>query len=68
VTTSTTNTVVGSIDQSTPTSWGYVYSGAQTVDIKVIKAGYVPYMIYGLSLTTTDSSLPVSQVADRNYQ
>jgi hypothetical protein len=68
ITTSDTNTVVGSIDQTTPTSWGYVYSGAQIVDVKIIKAGYVPYVIYDLSLTTVDSSLPISQTIDRAYQ
>jgi hypothetical protein len=68
VTTSDTNTTVGSVDQNTPTSWVYEYSGAQTVDIKIVKAGYVIYMIYDLSLTTTNSSLPISQVIDRAYQ
>lgn len=68
VTTSDTNTVVGSVDQTTPTSWGYVFSGAQTVDVKIIKAGYVPYMIYDLALAAADSSLPISQVIDRAYQ
>lgn len=67
VTTSDTNTVVGSVDQTGPTSWGYTYSGAQLVDVKVIKAGYVPYVIYDLSLGLTDSTLPIAQVADRNY-
>jgi hypothetical protein len=67
ITTSDTNTVVGSIAQTTPTSWAYVYSGAQTVDIKIIKAGYEVYTVYDLALTTTDSSLPIAQRIDRAY-
>jgi len=67
VTTSNTVAVVGSVDSNPTTSWGYVFSGAQTVDVKFIKAGYVPYIIYDLSLTATDSSIPVSQVIDRAY-
>jgi hypothetical protein len=68
ITTSNTNTVVGSVDQNATSSWGYTYSGAQTVDVKIIKAGFVPYTVYGLALTTADSSLPIAQTADRNYQ
>ena len=68
VTTSGTNTIVGSVDQNSTASWGFTYSGAQTVDVKVIQAGYVPYIVYGLVLAASDSSLPIAQSADRNYQ
>jgi hypothetical protein len=68
VTTSNTNTTVGSVDQNATSSWGYTYSGAQMVDIKIIKAGFVPYAIYDLVLTTTNSTIPIAQTADRNYQ
>lgn len=62
-----TNVLLAQIDANAATSWGYVYSGAQSVDVGFVKPGYVPYYIRNLSLTTTDSSLPVSLVMDRNY-
>ena len=65
VLTAGTTTVLYSIDAGT--TYSYTYSGAQTVDIGFIKQGYVPYYIRGLSLTTTDSSIPVAMTADRNY-
>lgn len=68
ITTSDTNTVVGEVDANATTSWTYTYYGAQTVDIKVIKAGYVPWVIYDYNLSTADASLPVNQVVDRAYQ
>jgi hypothetical protein len=68
VTTSDTNTVVGSVDQNGTTSWGYTYSGTPTVDVLIMKAGYVPYKIYDLVLTTSSTSLPISQAIDRAYQ
>ena len=37
------------------------------VDIDVIKPGMVIVPFRSLALTTADSSLPVSQLADRNY-
>lgn len=68
VTTSDTNTTVGSVDQNGTTNWAYIFSGAQSVDLKVIKAGYVPYLLYDLALTTADASIPISQTIDRAYQ
>jgi hypothetical protein len=67
VTTSDTNTVVGEVDANAGTSWGFTFSGAQTVDIKVIKAGYVPWVIYDYALSAADASLPVAQTVDRAY-
>lgn len=37
------------------------------VDIGFYKIGYVPTKIYNFALPSTSASLPVSQVADRNY-
>jgi hypothetical protein len=62
-----TETVLAQSEDIAGTSYAYVYSGADTVDIGVFKAGYVPYFIRDLSITTTDSSVPVAQVADRAY-
>lgn len=68
VLTAGTSTILDQKDSLAGTSYSYTYSGAQTVDIGFIKAGYVPFYIRNLSLTTTDSSIPVSLTADRNYQ
>ena len=65
VLTAGTTTVLYSIDAGS--TFVYTYSGAQTVDIGFIKTGYVPYYIRNLSLTTTDSSIPVAMTADRNF-
>jgi hypothetical protein len=62
-----TTTVLGSVDANGTSSWGYTYSGADTIDVGVFKAGYIPFYIRNLSLTTTDSSIPVAQVIDRAY-
>lgn len=60
-----TNTVLYSVDDSSV--FAYNYSGAQIVDVGFIKLGYVPYYIRNLSLSTTDSSIPVAMTADRNF-
>jgi len=62
-----TNTVLYQVDSYAGTSIPYTYSGADTIDVGFIKPGYVPYYIRNLSLTTTDSSIPVSLTVDRNY-
>jgi hypothetical protein len=54
-------------DSNAGTSYSYTYSGAQTVDIGLINPGYVPLYIRGLSLSLSDSSIPVAQVIDRNF-
>jgi hypothetical protein len=61
-----TSTVLGSVDAG-GTSFVYTYSGADTVDIGIFKAGYIPYYIRNLSIGLTDSSLPIAQVVDRAY-
>ncbi len=62
-----TSNVLDDVDANPTTSWGYVYSGADTIDVGVFKAGYVPFFIRNLAITTTDASIPVAQVADRAY-
>lgn len=68
VLTAGTTTILEQKDSLASTTYSYVYSGAQTVDVGFIKPGYVPYYIRNLSLGTTDSSIPVSLTPDRNYQ
>lgn len=45
----------------------YEYAPGETVDVCVYKAGYVPFAIRGYALGSTDASLPIAQLADRNY-
>lgn len=49
------------------TSYNYIYSTPQIVDIGIFKVGYVPYYIRNYTLGSTNSTLPIVQVADRNY-
>ena len=62
-----TDTIIEQKDAWASSSYGFTYSGAQTIDIGFLKPGYIPYYIRGLALGTTDSSIPVSLTADRNY-
>jgi hypothetical protein len=55
------------VDANPTTSYNYVYDTTGAVDIKVYKRGYIPFSILNYSLSTTNASLPVAQVADRNY-
>ena len=63
-----TSTILAQVDAHGTTSYAYAYSGTPTIDIGFIKAGYVPYYIRGLTLGSSDASIPVSLTADRNYQ
>lgn len=67
VLTAGTNTILASVDAGAGTSYTFTYSGAQTIDVGFIKPGYIPQYIRNLALTATDSSIPVSMTADRNY-
>lgn len=62
-----TSTVLAQVDAHGSTSYGWGYQGTPTVDVGFLKPGYVPYYIRGLTLSTSDSSIPVSLTADRNY-
>ena len=62
-----TNTVLLQVDEHPATSFSYGYEGTPTVDVGFIKPGLVPLYIRDLILSTTDSSIPVSLTADRNY-
>ena len=55
------------VDSNGSTSYSYVYETLGNVDIKVYKRGYVPFSIMNYALSSSDASLPVAQVADRNY-
>lgn len=70
VKTSDTNTALANVDQNPTSSYDFIYTFAPNtyVDIKVIKAGYVPNQQYDYLLSSTNSSLPIAQVIDRNYE
>lgn len=62
-----TSTILEQRDSLAGTSYSYVYSGAQNIDIGFIKPGYIPFYIRNIPLAAADSSIPVSLTADRNY-
>jgi hypothetical protein len=55
------------VDTNPTASYNYVYETTGNVDIKVYKRGYIPFSIMNYTLSSTNASLPVAQVADRNY-
>lgn len=62
-----TNTILDSADSISGTTWGYTYTSQDTVDIGILKPGYVPQYIRNYALGATAASLPIVQVPDRNY-
>jgi hypothetical protein len=67
VLTAGTSTILASVDAGVGTTFAYQYEGTPTIDVGFIKAGYVPQYIRNLTLTSADSSIPVSLTVDRNY-
>lgn len=59
-----TEVVIASVDQEPSSNWTYTYSGEQTVDIGIIKTGYYPYYLRGVSLIAQNSVLPIQQTVD----
>lgn len=55
------------VDANPTTSYNYIYETTGAVDIKVYKRGYIPFSILNYSLSSTNASLPIAQVVDRNY-
>jgi hypothetical protein len=62
-----TDVVLNQINQNVGNSWVHTYENATNIDIFVSKAGYVPFYIRNYSLQSSDASLPIAQVIDRNY-
>jgi hypothetical protein len=65
-----TTTVLVAVDQVIGTTYDYVYTynGAASVDIGVIKAGYVPKYVRGYALTSSAAVLSIPLTIDRVYQ
>lgn len=62
-----TETELVNADAVSGTSYDFVYEASEAVDIAIFKTGYVPFFIRNFTLPANDNSLPVAQVADRNY-
>ena len=62
-----TSTIIDSVDEIVGTSYSYVYSTIQSVDIGFLKAGYKPFYIRNYMLDSVNSSIPVAQQVDRSY-
>ena len=62
-----TTTERANIDANASTTYAYAYTTPENVDVCIYKAGFVPYTVRDYSLGTSDASLPIAQVADRNY-
>ena len=56
------------VDANPSTSYNFVYEATGNVDIMVYKRGYIPFGIRNYSLSSTNASLPIAQVADRNFK
>jgi hypothetical protein len=63
-----TTTVLDTGDSVASSSYTYGYLTPQLVDIGVFCPGFVPLFIRNYQLTTTATTLPVAQLADRAYQ
>jgi hypothetical protein len=68
INTSGTNTTVGEVDTLVGSTFVWTFSGAQTVDIKIMMSGYRPWQLYDFHVDPVDSSLPIAQEIDRAYQ
>lgn len=62
-----TTNVLESVDSNSGTLYNYIYSNTWNVDIWILKSGYIPLYIRNYTLWLTNSSIPISQIADRNY-
>ena len=55
------------VDANAGTTYEYVYETPEDIDIGVFKIGYKPFYIRGYTLASADGSVPIAQVADRDY-
>lgn len=62
-----TDTERANVDAYSETSYDYIYENNDNIDIGVFKSGYVPFYIRSYQLNGDPASLPINQVADRNY-
>ena len=62
----TSNELVNA-DSVVSTQYGFIYETPSTVDVCVYKRGYLPFAIRNYALGTSNASLIITQIADRNY-
>ena len=62
-----TNTVLASVDAQAGNDFDYAYSSGTSVDIGVIKQGFVVNYVYGFALSGSDAALLVTLREDRAY-
>lgn len=62
-----TSTHLADVNENSTTTYAFVYSSNDLVDICVYKIGYVPFAIRNYQLSGENGSIPISQRADRNY-
>jgi hypothetical protein len=55
------------VDATPGVTYTYTYESPESIDIGVFKTGYVPFYIRNYALAATNASLPIAQIADRNY-
>jgi len=63
-----TSTIMQDADAHPGSTYSYVYDTLINVDICIYKTGYIPFAIRNYTLQESDTSLPIDQVVDRNYQ
>lgn len=63
----TTTELAGIENSGTSFSWQYTYAASTYVDIVIMHLNYQYYRIENLLLTSSDTSIPVQQIADRVY-
>lgn len=62
-----TETELVNVDANGGTTYNFIYETPEAVDIGVFKAGYIPFYIRNYSLSSSNASVIIAQVADRNY-
>jgi hypothetical protein len=62
-----TETTRALVDSHPTTSYDYSYETPENIDIAVYKSGQMPFFIRNYTLSLTDATLPVAQVADASY-
>jgi len=62
-----TDNVIAAVDQQSGGVFEFTYFTPISIDIGVIKQGYVTLYQYGYVLGGTSASLPIKQIPDRNY-
>jgi len=62
-----TNTVLASVDQNPTTTYAFSNPTSVSIDIGIIKPGFVTQYIYGYMLDSAAASVPITQLPDRSY-